>query len=117
MFDSIFEGIATLIAVVGTIVISYGSIKAIIVFLSRGLVFHDESKKHVLDHISLGMGRHLILGLEFFIASDIISIAINPGWDELGQLAIIIILRTILSTFLTRELRIISQGTFNHQDK
>ena len=115
MLNIIFEGIATTISVVGTLIIVYGVIKAVVIFLNKGLSFQDESKKHVLDHVSLGLGRHLILGLEFSIAGDIIMITVNPGWDELGKLGLIVILRTILSVFLTRELKLISEGKIEHR--
>ncbi|MFH0952093.1 MAG: DUF1622 domain-containing protein [Patescibacteria group bacterium] len=115
MLTIIIEGIATVIATFGTIIIVYGVVKSIISFVAQGLPYHDESKKHILDHISLGLGRHLILGLEFFIASDIINITINPGWNELGQLTVVIILRTILSFFLTREIHLISIDHFKRK--
>ena len=51
------------------------------------------------------LGAHLILGLEFFIAADIIRTIIRPDWNDIGMLASIIALRTILSYFLGLELR------------
>jgi len=51
------------------------------------------------------LGSYLILGLEFFIAADILKAITRPDWNEIGMLAAIIILRTILSYFLGIELR------------
>jgi len=38
------------------------------------------------------------------IGADILKTAISPSWDELGQLAAIVGIRTILNFFLLREL-------------
>jgi uncharacterized membrane protein len=51
------------------------------------------------------LGSYLILGLEFFIAADIIRTISRPDWNDIGMLAAIIVLRTILSFFLGMELR------------
>jgi uncharacterized membrane protein len=51
------------------------------------------------------LGAYLVLGLEFFIAADIIRTIIRPNWNEIGMLAAIIALRTILSYFLGLELK------------
>jgi uncharacterized membrane protein len=38
-------------------------------------------------------------------AADILTTAIAPNWDELGKLAAIATLRTVLNYFLERELK------------
>jgi uncharacterized membrane protein len=50
------------------------------------------------------LGRGILLGLEFFIAADIIGmVAIVPTFERLGILAVIIIIRTLLSFSLQTE--------------
>ena len=51
------------------------------------------------------LGAHLLLGLEIFIAADIISSVVSPSWDKVGILAVIVVIRTILSYFLEVELK------------
>jgi uncharacterized membrane protein len=51
------------------------------------------------------LGAYLVLGLEFFIAADIIRTITRPDWNEIGMLAAIIALRTVLSYFLGLELK------------
>jgi uncharacterized membrane protein len=53
----------------------------------------------------LRLGRWLSLALEFELAADILRTAIAPTWDEIGKLAAIVILRTLLNFFLEREIR------------
>ncbi|WP_442947407.1 DUF1622 domain-containing protein [Nostoc sp.] len=40
-----------------------------------------------------------MVSLEFVSAADILLTAIAPTWDEIGKLAVIIVLRTILNLF------------------
>ena len=55
--------------------------------------------------IRLRLGRWLSLALELELAADILRTAVAPGWDEIGKLAAIVILRTLLNYFLEREIR------------
>lgn len=52
-----------------------------------------------------GVGRTLLLGLEFLVAADIIrTVAIDPNFQNVGVLAIIVLIRTFLSWSLELEL-------------
>jgi hypothetical protein len=41
---------------------------------------------------------------EFQVASDVLETAIAPSWDQLGILAAIATIRTVLNFFLSREM-------------
>jgi uncharacterized membrane protein len=58
----------------------------------------------VRDQIRFGLGRWLALGLEFELAADILRTAVAPTWNEIGQLAAIAVLRTLLNFFLQKEI-------------
>lgn len=47
----------------------------------------------------------MLLGLEFLIASDILKTVLEPTLNELAILGGIVVLRTILSVFLNREIK------------
>ena len=47
----------------------------------------------------------IVLGLEFALAADIIRTAISPSWDDIGKLAAIATLRTVLNYFLKDDLK------------
>ncbi|MFO1036485.1 MAG: DUF1622 domain-containing protein [Geminicoccaceae bacterium] len=52
-----------------------------------------------------GLGRSLLLGLEFLVAADIIrTVAVTPTFSSVGVLAIIVAIRTFLSWSLELEL-------------
>lgn len=65
---------------------------------------HDESTES-WSLIRLRLGRWLALALEFELAADILGTAVAPSWDDIGKLAAIIVLRTLLNYFLQREVR------------
>ncbi|WP_345409910.1 DUF1622 domain-containing protein [Nonomuraea salmonea] len=52
-----------------------------------------------------GLGRAILLGLEFLVAADIIrTVAISPTFASVGVLAVIVLVRTFLSFSLEVEL-------------
>lgn len=57
-----------------------------------------------LNVIRLDLGRVLILGLEFIVAGDLIGTTTTPDYYEVGLLAIIVVIRTILSFSINKEL-------------
>ena len=56
------------------------------------------------EEIRLLLGRFLALGLEFQLASDILSTAVSPTFEEIGKLAAIATIRTVLNYFLAQEI-------------
>ncbi len=54
--------------------------------------------------IRLHLGRYLALGLEFQLGADILSTAVAPTFEEVQLLAAIVVIRTALNYFLSKEL-------------
>lgn len=57
------------------------------------------------NSVRLTLARFLALALEFQLGADILSTAIAPGWDQIGKLGAIAVIRTALNYFLMREMR------------
>jgi uncharacterized membrane protein len=57
------------------------------------------------DSIRVKLGSYLVLALEFFIAADIVKTIITPTWESVGILGVIVVIRTVLSYFLTKDLK------------
>lgn len=91
---SVVEGVAATI-------IAYAILRAFIVYL-RSSVPNSTIDKMV---IRLSLGKSLALALEFLLAADILRTAVAPNWDDIGKLAAIAALRTLLNYFLERELK------------
>jgi uncharacterized membrane protein len=91
------EGIAGLLIAVAAL---QATIRTILVFLGRTawrLEPHTEN-------IRLRLGRWLALALEFELGADILRTAIAPTWTDIGQLAAIATIRTLLNYFLQKEI-------------
>ena len=99
--DVVVDLFIRLVEAAGAVVIFVGAIVAIIGFL-RALVRRDAD---AFVPVRLSLGRFLSLGLEFQLASDIMSTAIAPSFTELGKLAAVAAIRTALNFFLAREIR------------
>jgi len=54
--------------------------------------------------IRLRMGRFLALGLEFQLAADLLASAVSPTFEQIGQLAAIAAIRTLLNHVLEKEI-------------
>jgi uncharacterized membrane protein len=68
------------------------------------LFFVQRAVESGQETVRLELGRWLALALEFELAADILRTAIAPTWNEIGQLAAIIVLRTVLNFFLQQEI-------------
>lgn len=100
----VIEGVSTLVSMAGVVVVLWGTVQAVWRFLSikagrgRAPLCRDRTVRQEL-------GSHLLLGLEIFIAGDIISSVSNPTWEKVGLLGAIVGIRTVLSYFLHLELK------------
>jgi uncharacterized membrane protein len=88
------------------IIIALAFAEAIITALG---VFLNRSTLHLhlrltIEDTRLHFGKWLTLALEFELAADILRTAVAPTWDEIGKLAAIIVLRTVLNFFLQQEI-------------
>src|ERR671932_616058 len=61
-------------------------------------------RKYSNPDIRLYLGRFLALGLEFQVGGDILATAVSPTWEEVQLLAAIVVIRTVLNYFLSKEL-------------
>lgn len=68
------------------------------------LFFRPSAPPEAKEAVRLRLGRWLALALEFELAADILRTAIAPTWNEIGQLAAIVVLRTALNYFLQQEI-------------
>ncbi len=91
-----------LVEIAGVGIIFVGAVLAFVRFVYRGVTKPQAAEMFV--PIRLTLGRFLTLGLEFQLASDILRTAVGPSFEELGQLAVIATIRTVLNYFLSREI-------------
>ena len=85
----------------GAIIIGLGVLAALYYF-ARSFV---PSNSEGYSKIRLTLSRFLVLALEFQVGADILSTAIAPSWTQIGKLGAIVVIRTALNYFLTKEMR------------
>ena len=111
--EDIFKAIAAHVALAAELVcvlcIAMGMIEAIIgtaVVLVRRQMGSMSARRQVWT----GLAVWIILALEFALGADIVRSAIAPTWGEIGQLAAIAAIRTVLNFFLERDLEVFRPG-------
>ena len=97
----ITEYIATAIAVAAIVVIVYGTLAALVEFV----VSRIKRDKTAMRHIRVDFGGYLLLGLELLIGADIIRTILGPSYEELIILGGTVVIRTIFSVFLNKEIQ------------
>lgn len=91
-------------AIVVAIAVVEAFVRSLFLFLPvrwRSSVLHHLSEK---EEVRLRLGRWLAVALEFLLAADILKTAVAPSWDDIGKLAAIAALRTLLNYFLEKEI-------------
>jgi uncharacterized membrane protein len=99
-FTRTIENVGKGVDVLGVATIVVGIIVATVVLVVRHREIDDAFRKY-----RQGIGRAILLGLEFLVAADIIkTVAVDPTFAGAGVLVIIVIVRTFLSFTLELEL-------------
>ena len=98
--------IATGISLISLLIVTYGTVVATIAFIRNEIGRANGTYSGLnMRCLRASFGTYLLLGLEFLIASDILKTVLEPGLNELAILGGIVVLRTVLSIFLNREIR------------
>ncbi len=95
--------ISEVIDFAGVAIIALGALMGVI-FCARDLL-RQERTVDAYGRLRTFLGRSLLLGLEFLVAGDIIkTVAIEPTFDSVIVLAIIVLVRTVLSLSIDVEI-------------
>ena len=91
--------------IISILVISWGVLLAMISFIKSIVKRHSFSEIiGVNTNIKNNLGSYSLLGLEILICADIIHTILNPNFNDISMLASIVIIRTVISFFLQREI-------------
>jgi uncharacterized membrane protein len=104
--EEIFKHIAEMLALgvegAAALIIGYGALEAIVG--SARSVVGAGTRRVQRKEVWLRFAMWLLLGLEFELGADIVRTAISPTWTDIGQLAAIGTIRTLLNYFLEKDL-------------
>lgn len=94
------------ISIISLLIVTYGALIAFLSFLRNEFGrFTKQYSATNIRRLRVYLGNYLLLGLELLIASDILKTVLEPSYTELAILGGIVIVRTILSVFLNREIK------------
>lgn len=81
-------------------VLALAAVEGIAGVILAGAQWRDAARKKL---VWVRFASWIILALEFTLAADIARTAISPSWNDIGQLAAIAAIRTVLNLFLERD--------------
>ena len=98
------EVAATIIDLVAIAVLLVGATRFLVGYVKAELGPGADYRKQGLNAERVELGRYILAGLEVLIVSDIITTAVSLAMADLVFLGILVVIRSVTSFFLDREL-------------
>lgn len=102
MIEQFLEYIVVGLEIIGVTIIVIGVLKTLYVF-GRCLIKRIAIRP-LMTEIRIDLSNYLILSLEVIIGRDIIETFLNPTFEDITILAVLVGLRTLLAFFLNYEM-------------
>ncbi len=90
---------AMILGFAGAVLIVYGGLRAIV----KVLLIEIRKGSYTYNIVRRELTDKIVFSLEFLIAADILTTLIAPTQEELLNLAVVVVIRTILGYFLAKE--------------
>ncbi len=101
-FKQIAEFVALVIQAGAVLVVTFGAVQALA--LVAEAIWQREADSPRGREIWLNFATWILLALEFALAADLLRTAVAPTWDDIGKLAVIATIRTMLNYFLAKDI-------------
>ena len=100
-FDNFLQIFEWVFETIGTTIIIYGGLKATVqIFLSE-----TQKKSRNLEKIRKELTNRILFGLEFYIVVAVLATLRDPNIQDLTVLGTVVLIRTVLGYFLSREVK------------
>ncbi|MFO7659247.1 MAG: DUF1622 domain-containing protein [Bacteroidales bacterium] len=108
---NVFNILYITIGSIGVAIIAWGVVLTVfrLLKLEFSRIKHN-SIYHERESVRHQFATYLLLALEFLIAADIIATVIHPKFEEIAILASIVVIRTVISYFLEKEIYIFNKN-------
>ncbi|WP_308917563.1 DUF1622 domain-containing protein [Jannaschia sp. LMIT008] len=101
----VLEWIAAAIDILGVLILVLGGVRFVVGFVRAELSFGNSLKRvRGINTERVELGRYILAGLELLIVSDIIHTALSLAMADLVFLGLLVVIRSLVSFFLDREL-------------
>lgn len=110
-FKNILEKLIIILQGLSTIVIIWGIAIQFALWLKSEIA--SKTRKTAVENITTiknFLGTYILFGLEILIGADIIESILDPSLNHIFGLAVIVIIRTIISYFLNKEIESINKN-------
>ena len=104
--------VVSLCQLLALFVIVTGIIKALIIYCKH--IFSNSHSALAFQGSRLELGYSFSLGLSFLVGSSILRTTIAPTWNDIGQLVVIISIRTVLNYLLLQAINNSSNSPDRH---
>jgi len=104
LITQVIQLVATLFGLAGVLLVVWGGIIAIIELLRVELIDRGKDRKKLVERLRVDFGQKIVLGLEFFLAGDLLRLIETPTIDHLIRLGGLVFIRTTLAYFLSKEI-------------
>ncbi|MCP1167515.1 DUF1622 domain-containing protein [Limimaricola litoreus] len=98
------EWIAAIIDLFAIALLLIGALRFIVGVVRAETRGDDTARVQGMNRERIELGRYILAGLELFIVSDIIHTALSLAFADLVFLGLLVIIRSLISFFLDREL-------------
>jgi uncharacterized membrane protein len=113
-YEQLIIGAARIVEASGVSVLIFGAVIAAASFAWR--IAHGHDFREAYHGLRVNLGRAILLGLELLVIADIIgTVAITPSFQNLGILATIVAIRTLLS--FTLELEVSGRWPWQREER
>lgn len=101
---SILNFIADILLVISILIIAYGAFRAIFCFI-KSEIKNGASDFDGLREVRTKLSAYLLLGLDLLIAAEVLKTILEPDYRQLATLLTIVVIRTVLSLVLNRDIK------------
>jgi uncharacterized membrane protein len=100
----IFEILAAVIDIAAILLLLIGAVRFVSGVIVAEVASRGSARVNRTNRERIELGRYILAGLELFIVSDVIHTALSLRFADLVFLLLLVIIRSITSYFLDREL-------------
>ena len=102
---AMLEWVSAIIELAAIVLLIVGAVRFIIGVTMAELHRDGPERVNRTNRKRIELGRYILAGLELFIVADIIRTALSLAFSDLLFLGLLVVIRSIISYFLDRELK------------
>ena len=105
----LLEWAVAIIDLLAIAILLIGAVRFVIGFVTAEVQREGAHRVKGINRERVELGRYILAGLEFLIVSDIVHTALSLKMIDLVFLAFLVVIRSLISYFLDRELEVVKR--------